>query len=37
MKSGGRVIRTSGYRSGFKKAIVTLMEGHSIDLVGGEV
>ena len=37
MRSGGRVIRTSGYRSGFKKAIVTLMEGHSIDLVGGEV
>ena len=37
MRSGGRVIRTSGYRSGFKKAIVTLVEGHSIDLIGGEV
>lgn len=37
MRSGGRVIRTSGYRSGYKKAIVTLMEGHNIDLIGGEV
>ena len=37
MRSGGRVIRTSGYRSGYKKAIVTLMEGQNIDLIGGEV
>ncbi len=37
VKSGGRTIRTSGVRSSFKKAIVTLREGDSIDLVGGEV
>ena len=36
VKSGGRTIRTSGVRSSFKKAIVTLREGDSIDLVGGE-
>ena len=36
VKSGGRTIRTSGIRSSFKKAIVTLREGDSIDLVGGE-
>ncbi len=37
MRSGGRVIRTSGYRTGIKKAIITLMKGHNIDLLGGEV
>ena len=37
VKSGGRTIRTSGTRSSFKKAIVTLHEGDRIDLVGGEV
>ena len=36
VKSGGRTIRTSGTRSSYKKAIVTLREGDSIDLVGGE-
>ena len=36
VKSGGRTIRTSGTRSSFKKAIVTLCEGDRIDLVGGE-
>ena len=36
VKSGGRTIRTSGARSSFKKAIVTLHEGDSIDLVCGE-
>ena len=36
VKSGGRTIRTSGVRSSFKKAIVTLSEGDRIDLVGGE-
>ena len=36
VKSGGRTIRTSGTRSSFKKAIVTLQEGDRIDLVGGE-
>ena len=37
IKSGGKVIRTSGYRKETKKAIVTLVEGDKIDLVGGEV
>ena len=36
VKSGGSTIRTSGTRSSFKKAIVTLREGDRIDLVGGE-
>ena len=37
IKSGGKVIRTSGYRKEIKKAIVTLIEGEKIDLVGGDV
>jgi len=37
IKSGGKVIRTSGYRKETKKAIVTLIEGDKIDLVGGDV
>jgi len=37
VKSGGRTIRTSGTRSSFKKAIVTLHEGDRIDLIGAEV
>ncbi|MFQ6608442.1 MAG: 50S ribosomal protein L23 [Fidelibacterota bacterium] len=36
MRSGGRPIRTSGRRSDWKKAIVTLQEGYSIDLFGME-
>ena len=36
IRSGGHVIRTSGSRASWKKAIVTLTEGHSIDLVGSE-
>ena len=36
MKSGGRTIRTRGKRSGWKKAIVTLQDGHSIDILGGD-
>ena len=36
IKSGGKTIRTSGRRSSFKKAIVTLNEEDRIDLVGGE-
>tara|TARA_Y100001970_G_C14045064_1_gene755868 strand:- start:17 stop:334 length:318 start_codon:yes stop_codon:yes gene_type:complete len=36
VKSGGKTIRTSGRRSSFKKAIVTLKTGNSIDLVQGE-
>ena len=37
VRSGGRVIRTSGRKSSWKRAIVTLREGFSIDLMGGEV
>ena len=37
IRSGGKVIRTSGYRSEYKKAIVTLKDNYKIDLVGGEV
>ena len=37
VKSGGRTIRTSGKRSSFKKAIVTLHENDRIDLVSAEV
>ena len=36
IKSNGHVLRTRGNRSSWKKAIVTLEEGFSIDLVGGE-
>ena len=32
VRSGGRAIRTSGRRSNWKKAVVTLAEGYSIDL-----
>ena len=37
MKSGWRTIRTSGKRSDWKKAIVTLKEGFTIDLMRGDV
>ncbi|MDP6532678.1 MAG: 50S ribosomal protein L23 [Candidatus Marinimicrobia bacterium] len=37
VRSGGRVIRTSGRRSNWKRAVVTLAEGFTIDLVRGEV
>ena len=30
-RSNGRTIRTKGRKSGFKKAVVTLIEGNSID------
>jgi len=36
IRSNGKVLRTSGYRAGWKKAIVTLEKNFSIDLVGGE-
>tara|TARA_S200000501_G_C20553657_1_gene625587 strand:+ start:117 stop:434 length:318 start_codon:yes stop_codon:yes gene_type:complete len=36
MKSGGRTIRTSGKKPSYKKAIVTLSKGQSIDLVDGD-
>ena len=36
-KSNGRTIRTQGRRSGYKKTIITLQDGYSIDFVSGEV
>ena len=36
VKSGGRTIRTVGKKSNFKKAIVTLENGSTIDLLRGE-
>jgi len=37
VRSNGKVLRTSGFRSSWKKAIVTLLEGQQIDIVGGEI
>ena len=36
VRSGGRVIRTEGKTSSWKKAIVTLEEGYKIDFYQGE-
>ena len=37
IRSGGHVLRSSGKRESWKKAIVTLTEGQQIDIVGGEI
>ena len=36
VRSGGRTIRTTGKRSAFKKAVITLESGSTIDLLRGE-
>ena len=36
MRSGGHVIRTSGKRSAWKKAVITLEAGSKIDLAEGD-
>ena len=36
IRSNGHILRTSGVKSGWKKAIITLREGHSIDILEGE-
>ena len=36
VRSGGRTIRTNGKRSNWKKALVTLKEGESLDLLDTE-
>lgn len=36
VKSGGRTIRTTGKRSDYKKAVITLESGSTIDLMRGE-
>ena len=35
VRSDGRVLRTTGFRPSWKKAVVTLKEGFSIDLMSG--
>ena len=37
IRSNGNVLRTNGTRASWKKTIVTLQEGFSIDLLGGDV
>ena len=36
VRSGGRTIRTTGKRSDYKKAVITLESGSTIDLLRGE-
>ena len=36
IRSNGNILRTSGNRANWKKTIVTLEEGYSIDILGGE-
>ena len=35
-RSNGRTIRTQGRRSSYKKTIITLKDGYSIDFIGGD-
>ena len=37
VRSNGKVLRTSGFRTNWKKAIVTLLEGQKRDIVGGDI
>ena len=37
IRSNGNILRTNGNRANWKKAIVTLQEGYSIDILGGDV
>ena len=37
VRSNGNILRTTGFRSDWKKAIITLSEGYEIDIVGGEI
>ena len=37
IRSGGRTIRTKGNRANWKKAIITIKEGQTIDLLRGEM
>ena len=36
VRSGGRAIRTQGFQSNWKRTVVTLKEGFTIDLLKGE-
>ena len=37
IRSNGNILRTNGNRASWKKAIVTLQEGNSIDMLGGDI
>ena len=37
IRSNGHILRTDGNRTGWKKVIVTLQDGYSIDILGGDV
>ena len=37
IKSNGHILRTNGNRSSWKKAIITLEKGFSIDIISGDV
>ena len=37
IRSNGNILRTNGSRSSWKKAIVTLQDGYSIDILDGDV
>ena len=37
VRSNGKVLRTSGFRASWKKAIITLAEGFTIDLLNADV
>lgn len=36
VRSGGRAIRTQGFQASWKRAVITLKEGFTIDLLKGE-
>ena len=36
IRSNGNILRTSGNRASWKKAIITLQDGFSLDILGGE-
>jgi len=37
IRSNGNVLHTNGNRASWKKAIVTLQDGYTIDILGGDV
>ena len=37
IRSNGNILRTNGLRASWKKAIITLRSGDSIDILGGDV
>ena len=37
IRSNGHILRTGGNKASWKKAIVTLQDGYSIDILGGDI